>query len=117
MTMDKTTSTLHVLTERSNIEIIFLGQDGAQFECVAKVTNISQYALQLCSTSPLLDSRSFQIVSLHPVYPSESKLINLVVVTSTGCRLYFTHHKRDFRGVSAASCNDLKAPTSLELIH
>ncbi|KAK9761354.1 hypothetical protein K7432_013808 [Basidiobolus ranarum] len=115
--MDETKNTLNALTKRSNIEIIFLGRDGAQFKRVAKVINICQYASQLCSTSPLLDSRSLQIVSLHPVYPSESKLINLVVVTSTSCRLYFTHHKRDFPGVSAVSCNDLKAPTGLELIH
>ncbi|KAK9755055.1 hypothetical protein K7432_017848, partial [Basidiobolus ranarum] len=115
--MDETKKTLYALTKRSNIEIIFLGQDGDQFERVAKVTNICQYASQLCSTSPLLDYRTFQIVSLHPIYPSESKLINLVAITSTGCRLYFTHHKRDFRGVGAVLRHDIKAPTGLELLH
>ncbi|ORY01953.1 nucleoporin-domain-containing protein [Basidiobolus meristosporus CBS 931.73] len=118
MALDEVRNILYGLTRQSNIEVMYLGQDGDQFIRVAKMTNICQCASQLCPTSPLVDARSFQLVSLHPIYPSESKLLNLVGVTSTGCRLYFTHHKSEFRGMGGVLRSDTKSPpTGLELLH
>ncbi|KAK9723027.1 hypothetical protein K7432_002235 [Basidiobolus ranarum] len=118
MALDGMRNILYALTRQSNIEVIYLGQDGDQFLRVTKMTNICQHASQLCPTSPLVDARSFQLVSLHSVYPTESKLINLIGVTSTGCRLYFTHHKSEFRGMGDVLRSDIKSPpTGLELLH
>lgn len=82
--LDDSRNVLYTLSHKSNIEVIYLGADCDQFIKVAKNAEIAKQAQLLCPTSPLLDSRNFQIVSIHPVLSTESRLIHLVAVTSSG---------------------------------
>lgn len=63
-------------------------------------------------SAALLDNNEIRILSIHPTSPAEAKSYQLVAVTSTGCRLYFTHQK-----TSATANTDKLVPITLELVH
>jgi hypothetical protein len=68
------------------IQLFYLGKDGSEYKHAYKITDMCSMASRhsfFSSTSPL-DERNFQIISIHPVLHSESRVISLVVVTATG---------------------------------
>ncbi|KAI9323074.1 Nup133 N terminal like-domain-containing protein [Dichotomocladium elegans] len=95
----------------ATIQVTYLGEDGNSFTHVAKQSQICASAHTMCPASPFIDSNSFKIVSIHPTTSVESKTYQLVAVTSTGCRLYFSHYKYG----SEVTAN--MTPNALELVH
>ncbi|KAI8911837.1 Non-repetitive/WGA-negative nucleoporin C-terminal-domain-containing protein [Gorgonomyces haynaldii] len=89
-------NTIYAVTKDNNIEIYSLGQDGGKFERLEGVRNVLQDAVRL-SESPQspVEERNFQIVSIHCVLQSECRHLDLVAITSTGHRLYFSHSDYD----------------------
>lgn len=72
----------------------YLGREGqSDFTAISTLSDILARALRLADNLPQtpLDERNFQIISLHPVLAAESRIINLVAITATGHRLYFSH--------------------------
>ncbi|KAI8391555.1 Nup133 N terminal like-domain-containing protein [Radiomyces spectabilis] len=105
--LNETGDVLYQLFNSSHIQVTYLGKDQTSFINVAKHTNIAHESNLMCPNSPLLDNAQFKIISIHPTL--ESKKYQLVAITSTGCRLYFTQYKR--------TSNPSDGPTTLELIH
>lgn len=69
----------------------YLGDDGQGFTTVAVDSGISEKARLMCPNIPLVNN--FAITSIHSTRPSESKRYQFVAITSSGCRLYFSHFK------------------------
>ncbi|ORY42767.1 nucleoporin-domain-containing protein [Rhizoclosmatium globosum] len=99
--IDAQRNILYALTERSNIELFYLGVDGKDFKKLFRQTDIFSQAQKWLENSgvyphPYLDPRNFQIVSLHIIPPSESHNVHLMAVSSSGYRLYFACHKEEY---------------------
>ncbi|KAI7898791.1 Nup133 N terminal like-domain-containing protein [Cokeromyces recurvatus] len=84
---------LYQLTTNSNIYVTYLGTDGNTFNTVYKKTDILSDARKTNTNSNHLRLENFKIVSIHPTTSSESIAYHLVAVTSSGCRIYFSHHQ------------------------
>ncbi|KAI9486645.1 MAG: Nup133 N terminal like-domain-containing protein [Benjaminiella poitrasii] len=84
---------LYQLTSNSNIYVTYLGTDGTTFNTVYKKTDILSDARKTNSNSNHLRSENFKIASIHSTTLSESNAYHIVAVTSTGCRIYFSHHQ------------------------
>ncbi|KAI8973471.1 Nup133 N terminal like-domain-containing protein [Mycotypha africana] len=103
---------LYQLTERSAIYVTYLGDDKKQtFINVYKKTDILEDARRTNPSSNYLNIKNCRVASIHPVSPSESTVYQLVAVTTTGCRLYYTHY-RDMHQIAA---ND--RPNNLLTLH
>lgn len=102
---------LYQLTENSNIIVTYLGTDGQSYNDVLKYKDASARANDSLRGSKLLDPRIFKIVSINPTSSIESKLYHLVAITSTGCRLYLSHHKDN------QHLKQDEAPNTLTLSH
>lgn len=76
---------------------------------MAADSGISEKARLMCPNNPLVDN--FTITSIHSTPSSESKRYQLVAITSTGFRLYFSHFKH------AAPRNPSDTPDGIVLIH
>jgi nuclear pore complex protein Nup155 len=94
---------------------VYLSADDKGFTRAAKNTEVCKSAQLMCPTSPLLETQNFELVSIHPISERESKKIHLVAVTSTGCRLYFTHHRNGLRITFPIPPST--PPNALELVH
>ncbi|KAJ1564805.1 hypothetical protein HK405_013934, partial [Cladochytrium tenue] len=84
-----------------------LGDTGKEFRRLVRVTDAfaqAQRWLERINTysSSYLDPRTFQLVSVHPVPPSESADVQLMAVSSAGFRLYFSFFS-GFAGGGAAA--------------
>ncbi|KAI8983097.1 Nup133 N terminal like-domain-containing protein [Pilobolus umbonatus] len=102
---------LYQLTASSAITVIYLDVNGMDYIKAETHSKICNDARLLCPKSPLIDSSHFKIISIHPTDAQESRLYQLVAITSTGCRLYFNLYKNDIHLQSNAK------PNALELIH
>ncbi|RKO83828.1 Nucleoporin, Nup133/Nup155-like protein, partial [Blyttiomyces helicus] len=83
--MDKIRRRLYVITQNT-IEVVDVS-DG-KFKVVTSVPQLLETAHAIAEGS--LYDRDFGILAAYPVLPSESKIIQLVAVTTTGHRLYFS---------------------------
>ena len=84
--LDTARKVLYTSSKENSIELIDLGEDGTSFTRVARVANLMAQAQQFAeylSQAPI-DERHFQLVSLHVTQPSESVLIHLIAVASSG---------------------------------
>ena len=81
---DPTRDLLYALSERSAVHVIWLGANGAEFVRAVVHTTLRDEARRLYPHTPLLDSATFRILSLHPVLRTESANVHLVAVTSNG---------------------------------
>ncbi|RKP24326.1 Nup133 N terminal like-domain-containing protein, partial [Syncephalis pseudoplumigaleata] len=113
--LDSSRHLLYGLTQGSNIEVFNLGTDGLQFHYVSTCTDIPQVAASLCP-SLAYDTRSLQLVSIHPVTVLESSSIYLMGVTVNGCRLYFACQSH-YRPVSMGATSVPHVPDALRLVH
>ncbi|KAJ3029742.1 UNVERIFIED_CONTAM: hypothetical protein HDU68_011259 [Siphonaria sp. JEL0065] len=99
--VDHSRNVLYALTERSNIELFYLGADGKEFKRLFKQTDIFSQAQKWLEISgvypqPYLDPRNFQIIAIHVIPPSESQNLHLLAISSSGYRLYFASHREEF---------------------
>jgi len=86
--VDEIRHLLYTLTNKSNIEVIYLGENMNDFQRLFKLTDLCRQTSDI--SSEFVDPKNFQIISIHTILPLESKILNLVAVTSTGLRLYFS---------------------------
>ncbi|KAI9496976.1 Non-repetitive/WGA-negative nucleoporin C-terminal-domain-containing protein [Zychaea mexicana] len=115
--LDNERKVLYLLSSQSSIEVIYLGANGNEFTTVAHNTDICNSARLACRQSSVeFTTTEFEIQSIHVISKAESKKVHLLAVTTTGFRLYFTHHKDALRMTSFARSTDAP-PNALELIH
>ncbi|KAM3963496.1 nuclear pore complex protein Nup154 [Aphomia sociella] len=109
--VDNTRHILYTLSEKGCIEVFDLGADG---ESLSKVVRLSQgkivsSAMDIVKT---LEASNFKpVVAISAVDELESEHLNLVAVTQTGARLYFS------TGSGDASQGGLQRPQYLTLLH
>ncbi|GAA5809257.1 hypothetical protein MFLAVUS_002662 [Mucor flavus] len=109
--LSETGDVLYQLTENSHIHVTYLGVDGQSYKDVLTYKDAAERANESLRTSKLLDPRTFKIVSINPTSSAESKSYHLVAITSTGCRLYLSHHKDN------QHLKQDEAPNTLTLSH
>ncbi|KAI9264462.1 Nup133 N terminal like-domain-containing protein [Sporodiniella umbellata] len=102
---------LFQLTENSHIVTTYLGANGQDYRTVGNYSKSCESARLMCPASPLINSKDFKIVSIHPVSATESRTYQLVAITSTGCRLYYTYHQH------GSNLKSEDVPNDLALIH
>ncbi|XP_017489429.1 PREDICTED: nuclear pore complex protein Nup155-like [Rhagoletis zephyria] len=106
--VDKTRNVLFTLSEEGDIEVFDLGTDGKSASRVF-YKSVSSIAKEAQSVARTIDEVNFKkIVSINAIEESESIHINLVAVTQTGVRLYFT--------TTALNSPEMR-PFSLTLMH
>ncbi|TIB10278.1 hypothetical protein E3P92_02688 [Wallemia ichthyophaga] len=116
LAIDDARNCLYTLSSNSVIELYHLGKDGHATQKVASASEIARQAAMLCPGFPqILDQRTFSIKRIFVISPAESSSVHLMAVTSTGVRLYFTHHRRSYGFYMTPSPS--AAPTGLELLH
>ncbi|KAK9883024.1 hypothetical protein WA026_001236 [Henosepilachna vigintioctopunctata] len=90
LAVDNTRHILYVLTEKGSIEVCDLGEKGTTYSRITKLSQ-SNLVQQAVHTVKTLDSQNFRpIVSISAVESTESQFTNLVAITQTGVRLYFS---------------------------
>ncbi|CAG9765140.1 unnamed protein product [Ceutorhynchus assimilis] len=88
--IDKSRNILYTLTEKGAIEVCDLGERGNSFSRIIKLSQKS-IVHQVLHTVTTLDSGAFRpIVSIAPIEAYESTNLNLVAITKSGVRFYFT---------------------------
>ncbi|KAF8923624.1 hypothetical protein BGZ58_002724, partial [Dissophora ornata] len=85
---DQSRQTMYGLTENSNVEVITLAGT-AHLRSTIKSSYILQEGKRKSNHNRTMDENSFKIVDIHTIPLTESKDISLLLVTATGCRLYF----------------------------
>ena len=83
ITLDNDRNLLYTVSKRNEIEVFDLGADGMGFASVARISNLSSQ-LQRFNT---FDDH---IISMHPTMITESRVLHLVAITSSGHRLLFS---------------------------
>ncbi|KAG1142692.1 hypothetical protein G6F37_007484 [Rhizopus arrhizus] len=102
---------LYQLTEHSHIIVTYLGKNGQDYQTITTYSKSCESSRLMCPNSPLINANNFKIISIHPVSIHESRSYQLVAITSSGCRLYYTYHQHG---------DNLKSediPSDLALIH
>ncbi|KAI8929792.1 Non-repetitive/WGA-negative nucleoporin C-terminal-domain-containing protein [Entophlyctis helioformis] len=89
--IDNRLNALYTVSPANVVTVYSLGGQRTLKE-VAKMTDLLNQVNRFSTLIPqsALDDRTFEIVSLHAVPRSESTVINLVAITATGIRLYFS---------------------------
>lgn len=93
MAVNENGTVLYQLTENNSIYVTYLGRDNSTFETVYRNTDVYNEARKTNTHTVHLRVDKFKIVSIHPTTCSESIGYHLVAITSTGCRIYYNHHK------------------------
>nr|XP_027201714.1 nuclear pore complex protein Nup155-like [Dermatophagoides pteronyssinus] len=88
--IDKARNILYTLNEEGDIEVYDLGIDGKSVQRIIQksIQSITREAIAAASAIDEINFKS--IVSINSIEECESIYINLVAVTKTGVRLYFT---------------------------
>lgn len=88
--IDKSRNILYTLNGNGDIELYDLGLDGKSASRIY-LKSISSISKDAISSARTVDEANFKtIVSINAIEESDSIFINLVAVTKTGARLYFT---------------------------
>lgn len=98
LAIDQNRHLIYALTKSGSIRMLSLGISGQDPPTeAASVVNIVREALGMCpAAGPLLDPRTFEINGLHIVSKQEGGKVALVVTTTMGVRLYFSHARRGY---------------------
>ncbi|CAO3596039.1 unnamed protein product [Absidia cylindrospora] len=117
--IDDERNVLYAFSNKSMIEVFYLGPTKTEFTNIAKNSDIANSARLMCrQNSTMFVASDFDIEYLHVISISESTKIHLVAVTRRGYRLYFTHQRDALRNTFAHSSSTIKMiPNALELVH
>lgn len=92
ISVDSSRHYLYTMTGKGAIELYTLGADGlAPPVRQARLGDLCSAAMFQSPSNPMLDSRTFSIVSIHALTKEESMKFGLVAVTANGVRLYFQY--------------------------
>ncbi|KAJ3126506.1 hypothetical protein HK100_010209 [Physocladia obscura] len=117
--IDQARNIFYSLSESSHIELYYLGINGTEFKKLFKQAEIFTEAQKWLEASnvyphPYLDPRNFQIISIHIIPASESNIVNLLAISSSGYRLYFTCYKTSYNQENGDKRNN-KEPNCFQL--
>lgn len=94
ISIDSSRNYLYTITDKGALELYTLGANGlAPPVRQARLIDLCSAAMYLSPSNPLLESRSFNIVSIHALTKEESMKFGVLAVTSTGVRLYFQYSR------------------------
>ncbi|TPX65334.1 hypothetical protein SpCBS45565_g05248 [Spizellomyces sp. 'palustris'] len=110
--LDRSRRILYTISKRNDIEMIYLGRDGKGFHRVKVLRDVVASALGAAASE---DGVILQ--GLYPVTLAESRRIQLVALTSSGDRLYFSVYGRQSTGDITISSEGEREPFTLELVH
>ncbi|KAJ8083919.1 hypothetical protein PM082_002686 [Marasmius tenuissimus] len=80
----------YTLTEKNVISVYKPASEKA-IQLVQTLSNLYKAVQDKCPGAPAINPQTFQIISLHPVSPSESRNgVQLLALTTNGVRLYFS---------------------------
>ncbi|GAN01153.1 nucleoporin-domain-containing protein [Mucor ambiguus] len=115
--IDNERKVLYILYKETDaIEVIYLGSPFNNYKKVCVLSAIKENAIKICrQQNRIHNSSDFDIETLHVISKAESKHIHLMAVTTTGYRLYFSHHKDSFRVIGSSSSYLPTEPNTLEL--
>ncbi|KAG0320862.1 hypothetical protein BGZ99_004279 [Dissophora globulifera] len=85
---DQSRQIIYGLTEKSSVEVISIA-GATQVHSTIKAHTTLQEAKRKSNQSRAIDDNSFKIVDIHTIPVTESKDVSVLLVTATGCRLYF----------------------------
>ncbi|KAL9557197.1 hypothetical protein MBANPS3_001500 [Mucor bainieri] len=117
--IDNERKVLYILYKKTDdIEVVYLGGQFNSYKKVCTLSKIKENAIQICrQQNRIHNSSDFNLETLHVISKAESKHIHLMAVTTTGYRLYFSHHKDSFRFIGSSSSRLHAEPDTLELGH
>ncbi|KAG0142966.1 hypothetical protein CROQUDRAFT_96882 [Cronartium quercuum f. sp. fusiforme G11] len=125
--IDQDRNLIYLLNKNGSLKMLSLGREGKDTpKELSNVGNVVREALGMCpSAGPLLDPRTFEINSLNVISKLEGGKVALVLTTTLGVRLYFSHARRGYgygyvglNSSTTTSSNDPDwNPTSLWLCH
>ncbi|KAF8971407.1 nucleoporin [Flammula alnicola] len=105
----------YTLTSRNTISMYTPGGDKA-IQHIQTLSSIYKSAQEKAPGSPALTPQNFQIINIHVVDPSESRLgVQLIAITANGVRLYFAPSMG--YGYSFGTTSGSSGLRPLQLIH
>ncbi|KAJ3178986.1 hypothetical protein HDU87_003256 [Geranomyces variabilis] len=111
MAVDKVRNLIYTVSRRNDIQVIYLDRGGKGFQRIKAVNDAVNRAL------PGRHDDSVSIQAIFPISEAESRKVQMVAITSTGDRLYFTVYAA-FVGVNAYGApDDPTEPNTLEIVH
>lgn len=95
LTIDDTRNILYGVSASGKLSVFSLGTDGlalsraaADFDVIAYVQDFFGARAPTSRNSPLLDASALRVASIHVVEPTEAKDVHIVVVMTSGVRVY-----------------------------
>lgn len=112
MTVDDSRDLLYTLSSTSTIRVYHLRSSNVLD--LALTRSFSSLMAQIAHMVPSSDllARGTSFISLSPISAQESNRLSLLVLTSTGCRIFLSATSGAFYGSSTSS-----APTSMQVHH
>ncbi|KAJ3158662.1 hypothetical protein HDU86_002627 [Geranomyces michiganensis] len=112
MAVDKVRKLVYTVSQRNDIQLISLGRNGKGFHRIKTVNDAINCAL------PGRHGDDVGIQAIYPLSAGESQKIQMVAITSSGDRLFFTiHAATDRTNGYDTSDNTAGEPTTLEIVH
>lgn len=98
LSIDQERHLMYGFTKSGSIQMYSLGSSGKDPPNeLASVSNVVREALGMCpSAGPLLDPRTFEVNGLHTIKKREGGKVALVLTTTMGVRLYFSHARKGY---------------------
>ncbi|OAD08407.1 hypothetical protein MUCCIDRAFT_158618 [Mucor lusitanicus CBS 277.49] len=117
--IDNERKVLYILYDTDAIGVVYLGGSYQAYKSICTLKNIKENAIEICRQQNRIHNASdFDIETLHVISKAESKHIHLMAITTTGYRLYFSHHKDSFRVIASSNSSySFAEPDTLELRH
>ncbi|KAJ7634229.1 nucleoporin [Mycena polygramma] len=113
---DLSRNCLYTLSTKNSISI-YRPDGDKSLQHVQTITNLYKIAQDKAPGSPSLTPKTFQIVALHIVDPSESRTgIQLFAITSNGVRLYFAP-SMGYSYSYGSTSNQASGSRTLQLMH
>ncbi|KAL1285999.1 Nuclear pore complex protein [Trichinella pseudospiralis] len=113
---DESRNILYTLHQSGAIEVYDLGVEGDCMDQVAYVSrrDLEHAAEKILQKTVLVDL--MPVISICPIYSCESKILNLIAITSNGVRFYFTCQAVSMSNVEQ-QVDILTRPCALTLVH
>ncbi|KRZ67657.1 Nuclear pore complex protein, partial [Trichinella papuae] len=114
---DESRNILYTLHQSGAIELYDLGVEGDCMDQVAYVSHrdIEHAAEKILHKTMLIELTP--VISICPIYSCESKILNLIAITSKGVRLYFTCQANVSLPNDEQQVDILTRPCALTLVH
>ncbi|KAF9270147.1 nucleoporin [Marasmius fiardii PR-910] len=113
---DQARHCFYTLTEK-NVISIYKPTSDKSVQHVQTLSNLYKAVQDKCPGAPAINPQAFQIISLHPISPLESRNgVQLLALTTNGVRLYFSPSTFSSYSYSMASTQG-PGTRSLQLVH